>query len=124
MHRHKLHETAHLAQGPLEVRMICEQFQDQIIELGKATETVENEEDVCKPMPTHSEAPHMTWDDHFSGDGVTQSTCEKEFGLTMTCHHDWPPKGIPSACSQKERMPVNKRSKAARFKNPVFVTKD
>lgn len=106
--------------------MICEQLEEGILgrSKGTGTETVENQEDVFKPEPIHLEAPHVSWDNCFWGDSVLEWAHEKGFGLAMTCRPDWSPKGIPSGHLQKERTPVNKRSKSARFNDPVFFTKD
>lgn len=90
--------------------MICGQLEEGILgrSKGTGTETVENQEDVFKPEPIHLEAPHVSWDNCFWGDSVLEWAHEKGFGLAMTCRPDWSPK----------------RSKSARFNDPVFFTKD
>ena len=87
--------------------------------------------DFCGPIDAFSpvrrlfaaEKPHFTWDNYFSGDSILDYACQEGFGLTMTCRRDRLPRGVKSVYWNKERTPVNKRSKAARFENPVFAIK-
>lgn len=86
VHHHKLQNGAHSWQGPSEVRLICEKL-EPMIATGAEEESIDDDK-INKPQPICSEAPHMTWDDHFSGDPIIECACHKGFGLTMTCHCD------------------------------------
>ena len=118
VHRHKLHDSPFSLGGPAEARMLCEQLEPMIVT------GIEEAENTNKPRGIYSEKPHLTFDNYFSGDCIVQYACEKGFGLTMTVRRDRLPKGIPTKYLQKEKTPVSRRSKAARFENPVFITRE
>jgi hypothetical protein len=77
-----------------------------------------------RPIILHHK-PHMTWDNFFSGDDITQYAAEKGFGLTMTCRRDRLPdsKNIPGKFWHKEKTDSKARPKAARYEQPIFAIK-
>ena len=110
-HRHRLHPKLFPQRGPTEVRLIWE----KMLPLFQPNE--------FRPTGIFREKPHFTWDNYFSGDAIIDYACEEGFGLTMTCRRDRLPKGIKNNYLCKEKTPVDKRSRAARFQNPIFALK-
>ena len=49
---------------------------------------------------------------------------ERGFGLTMTCRRDRLPGGVPGKYFHKEKTPPDKRSRVAKFFNPVVAVTD
>ena len=60
---------------------------------------------------------------YFSGEEVFHYAVQKGFGLTMTTRRDRLPKAIPSKYLHKKKTQSDKRSKAARYLNPVIAVK-
>jgi hypothetical protein len=83
-----MHTFAYNQKGPSEVRMIYEQLEELM-------ESVESETAQWRRPRILHQQPHITWDNFFSGDEIMMYAAEKGFGLTMTCHRDRLPKGIP-----------------------------
>ena len=113
MHRHKMHEKPEgwNAMGPIECRKMLE----------KLIPMVDGEDGETKKL--YSNRPHSTWDNHFSGDQMMQWAGENGFGLTMTCRRDRLPKGVEGKYWHKEKTDANRRSKLARFFNPIVAVK-
>jgi hypothetical protein len=118
VHRHKCHEYAFGQKGPSEVKMIYEQL--ELLMKPVETETAAWR----RPIILHHK-PHMTWDNFFSGDDITQYAAEKGFGLTMTCRRDRLPdnKNILGKFWHKEKTDSKARPKAARYEKPIFAMK-
>ena len=72
----------------------------------------------------YSQMPHLTWDNHFSGDTIIDYAGGHGFGLTMTCRRDRLPKDVPNAYWHKEKTDSSQKCKVARFFNPVVAVKD
>ena len=70
-----------------------------------------------------SEIPHITWDNHFSGDVLLDFAAEKKLPLTMTCARNKLPSGVPSKYWHKEQTKADARSRAARWLKPIFAIK-
>lgn len=62
-------------------------------------------------------------DNYFSGDKVLDWIGSKGFGATMTCRRDRLPSGIPSKYLHKQKTDSSKKTKVARFFNPVVAVK-
>ena len=115
-HRHKLHVVPdgwEKYQGPLEVRRLVEKLKPMC----------SLEQDVLDVRKIFGDYPHMTWDNHFSGDQIMDWLGEQGFGATMTCRRDRLPGGIPSMYFHKGQTAVTDRSKASRFLQPVVAVK-
>ena len=70
-------------------------------------------------------APHLTWDNYFSGVEVFHYTGQKGFGLTMTCRRNRLPKGIEVEFMHKGKTDkIATRIKAARHIEPVILVKE
>lgn len=69
-------------------------------------------------------APHMTFDNYFSGEEVFRYAGEKGFGLTMTTRRDRLPRGVEGQYLHKEKTESNQRTKVARFIEPVILVND
>jgi hypothetical protein len=115
IHRHKLHTkpTGWTASGPLEVKMMME----------KILPMVQGEDNPDKLKQIFRVRPHTTWDNYFSGCKILDWLGERGFGATMTCRRDRLPSAVPSHYLHKKKTGTDKRSKAARFHEPVVLAK-
>lgn len=116
MHRHKLHETEWSFAGPDKVKAMWERLKPMCV--SAVAKDVRN-----KPKSVFSEFPHVTWDNCFSGNCSLQCAAKDGFGLTMTCRRDRLPKGVPLKHFCELGTNSAARPKAARFENPIFMTK-
>ena len=113
LHRHKKHRKIFNQQGPNEVALLWEE------QLQPLT-TFQNK--YAKQL--FSIKPHLTWDNFFSGDVITEYAAEQGFGFTTTVRRDRLPSGVPGKYWHKEKTtPVAHRPKAARFNFPIVATK-
>jgi len=118
VHRHTAHKW--LVQGtkqtgPNEIALIYEKLEPLI----KAGQNI----NPTRPVPIFREEPHITADNHFSGESVMDYALDKGFGLLMTCRRDRFPKGISGEYVHKEKTGTLARPKAARYLNPVVAIK-
>jgi hypothetical protein len=63
--------------------------------------------------------PHITADNHFSGDNIMKFMGGKGYGFTVTCHRDCFPVGIKLYLYQEKIKAGNKMAKAMRYDNPI-----
>jgi hypothetical protein len=71
------------------------------------------------------EPVHITMDNFFSGDEVLTFLGERGWKATMTCRRDRLPRKVPkSYFNFIKAAPVNIRSKAARFEQPIVAVKN
>ena len=71
------------------------------------------------------EKVHVTMDNFFSGDEILRYLGEDGWKATMTCRHDRLPKGVPEIhFNYIKAVPVNARSKVARFEQPIIEVKN
>ena len=116
-HRHKLHPPCNGwnsgAQGPQEARRIAEMIKPMC----------DTEPEVAGIKQIFPSYPHFTWDNYFSGDHIMDWLGENGFGAIMTCRRDRLPQGVKGEYLQKDGTPVDKRSKAARFTQPIVMVK-
>ena len=68
--------------------------------------------------------PHITWDNHFSGDRIMDWLGTNGFGATMTCRRDRLPSGVPTWAFHRLTPVVNERTRVARFYQPVVAVKN
>jgi hypothetical protein len=68
---------------------------------------------------------HVSMDNFFSGGKVLRFLVEGGWKATMTCRRDWLPKEVPKMYFNfLKATPVNKRSKVARFEQPIIAVKN
>jgi len=116
VHRHNAHPTILPGPtGPNEIALIYEKLEHLIL-AGQSLNP-------NRPVPIFREPPHVTADNHFSGEAVMKHAVEKGFGLLMTCRRDRFPKDMPTMFVQKEKTDSGPRPKAARYQNPVVAIK-
>ena len=114
LHRHKKNKRypGFSFEGPNEVRQIWDEQLSQLLKpdnsLGRAI---------------FSQKPHMTWDNYFSGSDIMAYAAEHGFGFTSTVRRDRLPRGVPTKYWCKAKTPTNKRSKHARYENPIVAVK-
>ncbi len=71
-----------------------------------------------------SECVHIAIDNNFSGDDVLCYLGEEGWKGTMTCRHNRLPKSVPKKYFNFiKAAPVNARSKAALFEQPIIAVK-
>ena len=109
--------TPFTATGPAEVvRMI-----DIITPLVKCA----SKEPTDKRKQIFDEPVHIAMDNFFSGDEVLRFLGERGWKVTMTCRRDRLPRGVPrSYFNFIKAAPVNARSKAARFEQPIIAVRN
>ena len=71
----------------------------------------------------YSSKPHVTMDNYFSGDRICEWIGQKGFGEIMTCRRDRLPSGVPAKYWHKQRTDTSKRTKVARFFQPIVAVK-
>ena len=82
-----------------------------------------NSDDNSAKFGIYEEKPHITMDNFLSGDKVLDWIGNKGFRATLTCCCDRLPSGIPSNYLHKQNTDSSKRTKVARFFNPVVAVK-
>lgn len=82
-----------------------------------------NASTVLCPKATFSQKSHMTWDNYFSGDKLLHCAATEGFGSTMTVQRGRPPTGVPGKHLHRERSGTSLHLKAARFEQPIVITK-
>ena len=71
------------------------------------------------------EPVHIAMYNFFSGDKVLTFLGEQGWKATMTCRRDRLPRGVPrSYFNFIKAAPVNARSKAARFEQPIIAVRN
>ena len=113
LHRHNQHPQLFSAQGCNEVRLLWE---TQILPLCQHDNPI-----IGRAL--FNTKPHMTWDNFFSGDDIMEYAAEQGFGLTMTCRRDRLPKNVPREYFHHKKVLVNKRTRSARFEQPIVAVK-
>ena len=116
--RHKYHPATppYNAQGMAEVK----RMNDDLRKLVKGAPKPDDD----KRRQIFTKMPHITMDNHFSGDRIIQLIGESGGKGTWTTARGRLPGGIPKKhLHGKKDVPINARSKAARFENPVVAVK-
>ena len=85
----------------------------------------ETMEPTNKRRQMFDEKVHVTMNNFFSGDEILRYLGEDEWKATMTCRCDRLPKGVPKIhVNYIKAVPVNARSKVARFELPIVAVKN
>ena len=134
MHHHKHQPRPNLfkAEGKFELWYLMNQVSDLLI---KPTP----EADVTFQVPTASgvgagqsfskrriyrQGPHITVDNHFSGDDILDDAGKQGFGLTMTVRRDRLATGLKEHLHTEKGTPTTAtQAKVMRFQNPIFAIK-
>ena len=113
-HRHKLHPKPDgwTASGMIEARRLYE----------KLAPMVEGSGSKCKKIYKYK--PHITMDNYFSGEKISEWIGKNGFGATMTCRRDRLPPGVPGKYWHKQKTDTSKKTKVARFFQPVVAVKE
>lgn len=69
----------------------------------------------------YSKLPHITADNHFSGENVMEYIGKKGFGITTTCRRDRYPPGLKDFVHHEKVASTDKRTRVARFEQPIFA---
>ena len=135
VHRHKMHERpdGFTAEGKFEIKNLIDQIEKLVIVGGIATD---DEHNVSIPPPSghgtpavyrrrqiYSRPPHLTCDNHFSGDNVLDYAGSKGFGITQMCRRDRFPDGLKNYLHHEVVNANDARLKAMRFQKPIVAIK-
>ncbi|KAL7528119.1 hypothetical protein ACHAXR_005384 [Thalassiosira sp. AJA248-18] len=135
IHRHKVHQRPVVgfnAEGPSEIYALLNDIDDLI--QGRRTNdessfTVPNEF-ICGDASTYAKKkiyqspPHITADNHFSGEHVLDLAGGKGYGLTMTTRRDRYPRGLKPYLHHEKVLPGDKKAKVMKYENPIFAVKE
>jgi len=67
--------------------------------------------------------PHITMDNYFSGEKILTWIGQNGFGATMTCRRDRLPPAVPGKYWHKQKTDTSKKTKVARFFQPIVAVK-
>jgi hypothetical protein len=67
--------------------------------------------------------PHITADNHFSGDNIMKFMGSKGYGFTVTCRRDHFPVGIKQYLHQEKIKVDDKMVKAMQYENPIVAVR-
>ena len=133
VHRHKLHERPKEfnAEKKFEIKYLIDHIEKLVV--GNAPNDELNV--VVRPPSGHGEStsytrrriylrpPHITCDNHFSGDNVLDYAGERDFGITQTCHRDRFLVGLKEYLHHEVVDAKDARPKAMRFEKPIIAVK-
>ena len=126
VHRHKVHvrPVGFTAEGKFEIKNLIDQL-DKLVVGRVASEELKTsvpppsgygEPTTYRKRCIYPRPPHITCDNHFSGDNVLDYAGEKGFGITQTCCWDRYPKGLKEYLHHEVVDANNARPRAMRFK--------
>ena len=72
----------------------------------------------------YSQKPHITMDNYFSGEKICEWIGKNGFEATMTCRRDRLPPGVPGKYWHKQKTDTSKKTKVARFFQPIVAVKE
>lgn len=118
------------AEGPSEIHSLISQVETMVTGIQSDVECVtkfRHPDGRVETFPTkkiYASQPHITADNHFSGDKVLDFAGGKGFGLTMNQRKDRFPQGLKPYCHH-EKLEGHKdaRAKVMRFSNPIVPVK-
>ena len=128
IHRHKQHTrpTGFGQEGPHEMHYILHELNSKVQGRSADSSTFE----VIDPWGSTSsyvnkaiykEYPHITADNHFSGNHVLDLAGGLGFGLTLTTRRDRFPTGLKPYFHHEKVKPGDARCKAMRYENPIVA---
>jgi hypothetical protein len=105
-----------MATGPAEVKLLVDMIKSLVVGATK--------DPTDKRKQLFSECVHITMDNLFSGDEVLRYFGEGGWKGTTTCRLDHLPKSVPKKYFNFiKAVPVNARSKVARFEKLIVAVK-
>ena len=114
-HRHSMtprYGKGFSAEGPAEVRSCIDELEKHVI--GRDSEK----------KKIFKKCPHITFDNYFSGEDICHYAGKKGFGLLMTNRRDRLPKEVKSEYMHKKKTDSSKRTKVARYIEPVILVNE
>ena len=131
VHRHKksTRPEGFNQQGPAEIVYLINQIDNLTVGNPPTQTTLFNPwrqaADVEYEMKQVYDAPpHITADNHFSGEHVLDYAGGKGYGMTMTNRRDRFPRNLKPYFHHDKVTPGCKKAKVARFKNPIVAVKE
>ena len=114
-HRHSMNKRygkGFTAEGPAEVRTCIDDLSKHVVGANNEKKAI------------FKKCPHITWDNYFSGEDICHYAGKKGFGLLMTNRRDRLPKEVKGEYMHKKKTDSTKRSKSARYIEPVILVKE
>ena len=115
-------------QGPSEIYHLLNKIDDHVE--GRAEEQATFEVDdyilgnlTYKNKTIYKSPPHITADNHFSGDNVLHYGGAKGYGLTLTCRRDRLPVGLKHYFRHGKELSTRYACKVMRYENPIVAIK-
>ena len=130
VHRHKVHQrpVGFTAEGPSEIHYLLSRIETMITDVETESERFtryrhpDGRLEIFPTKKIYPSHPHLTADNHFSGEPVLNFAGEKGFGLTLTQRRDRFPKGLKPYCHhEKVEGHKDARAKSMRFGNPIVA---
>ena len=84
---------------------------------------IDGSEYVVPVKKIYPKRPHITADNHFSGENVMSFVGESGFGMTVTCRRDRFPPGLKNYFNHKKVASTDRRTRFARFEQPILAVK-
>jgi hypothetical protein len=118
-------------EGPSEVYLLCKQLEpmvinnreDDVINEVSIKNLIDGKEYMVPVNKIYAKHPHITAENHFSGENVMNFIGENGFGITCTCRRDQYPPGIKSYLNHDKVASTDKRTRVARFEQPILAVK-
>jgi len=129
-HRHKFHERPEGfgQEGPAEMFFLLNLI-DSKVEGRTNDRSMYEVNDAFGASTTHinkviySSHPHITADNHFSGDHVLEYGGEMGVGITVTTRRDRFPKGLKPYFHHQKVKPGDLKARVMRYENPIIAIK-
>lgn len=84
---------------------------------------IDGSEYVVPVKKIYPKRPHITADNHFSGENVMSFLGESGFGMTVTCRRDRFPPGLKNYFNHEKVASTDRRTRVARFEQPIIAVK-
>ena len=133
VHRHKVHirPVGFTAEGKFEIKNLIDQLEKLVVGRVASEElntTVPPPSGYGKPTTyrkrcIYPQPPHITCDNHFSGDNVLDYAGERGFSIAQTCRRDRYPEGLKEYLHHEVVDASNALPRAMRFENPIVAVK-
>ena len=103
--------------------MVINYSQNQVINEVPIKNLIDGKEYTVPVNKIYAKRPHITADNHFSGENVMTFMGENGFGMTCTCRRDRFPPGLKPHFHHDKVASTDKRTRVARFEQPILAVK-
>jgi hypothetical protein len=102
--------------------MVVQEEEDEGAEIS-IKNLLDGKEYTVPKKKIYAKRPHITADNHFSGENVMDYIGKIGFGITTTCCHDRFPKGLKDYFHHKKVLIHDKRTRVSWFKQPSLPSR-